>query len=566
MRNIIVIECYSTGKHFIGDIINRGYNPIVLHLKNNADTERGREFEDYLLKQYKTIPYEFDIIYEQDTFEETLEEVKKYDPLLILPANERGVILATKLSHELNLLGNDIENLEAMTLKNEMQNRLAENGVRSIKGKVVYSIEEAVEFYENESLKEVVIKPLYSAGSTSVRICLNCEELIENVEQLFNEMNFYGEELTELLIQERINGIEYIVNTVSHKGIPRVTTVWKYTKIKTSDGATIADSCETVNELNLGEAEMVEYAYKVAKAIGIQYGPVHGEYMIDEKGPVLIEVNCRPMGANMPIEFLDKISGQHETDTILDAYLKPNTFYESLKKRYRLYSYGTLKSFVVPKDMIARSVPILEMINELKAFHSTSLMNVDLEDIYYKKTVDDNSVAGTVFLVHKDKVEVDNNLNFLRSIESNAFSLILSDEGSNIKLKDDETYLKEIDPIIKRANDYNTCLFITDQFVNDSNILQIDLNHINDLKGTFDFIILNLNKSLFDKSETEKVNIFLKILLKLKTGGIIFISKNSYQFLPSGRKGVEALIKLLDYNIELPPYDIFDNIIASKKH
>ena len=97
-----------------------------------------------------------------------------------------------------------------MTLKNEMQNRLAENGVRSIKGKVVYSIEEAVEFYENESLKEVVIKPLYSAGSTSVRICLNCEELIENVEQLFNEMNFYGEELTELLIQERINGIEYI--------------------------------------------------------------------------------------------------------------------------------------------------------------------------------------------------------------------------------------------------------------------------------------------------------------------------------------------------------------------
>ena len=453
-----------------------------------------------------------------------------------------------------------------MTLKNEMQNRLAENGVRSIKGKVVYSIEEAVEFYENESLKEVVIKPLYSAGSTSVRICLNCEELIENVEQLFNEMNFYGEELTELLIQERINGIEYIVNTVSHKGIPRVTTVWKYTKIKTSDGATIADSCETVNELNLGEAEMVEYAYKVAKAIGIQYGPVHGEYMIDEKGPVLIEVNCRPMGANMPIEFLDKISGQHETDTILDAYLKPNTFYESLKKRYRLYSYGTLKSFVVPKDMIARSVPILEMINELKAFHSTSLMNVDLEDIYYKKTVDDNSVAGTVFLVHKDKVEVDNNLNFLRSIESNAFSLILSDEGSNIKLKDDETYLKEIDPIIKRANDYNTCLFITDQFVNDSNILQIDINHINDLKGTFDFIILNLNKSLFDKSETEKVNIFLKILLKLKTGGIIFISKNSYLFLPSGRKGVEALIKLLHYNIELPPYDIFDNIIASKKH
>lgn len=42
MRNIIVVECISTGKNFIEDIINRGYNPIVMHL-NKPDTKAGKK-------------------------------------------------------------------------------------------------------------------------------------------------------------------------------------------------------------------------------------------------------------------------------------------------------------------------------------------------------------------------------------------------------------------------------------------------------------------------------------------------------------------------------------------
>ena len=81
-------------------------------------------------------------------------------------------------------------------------------------------------------------------------------------------------------------------------------------------------------------------------------------------------------------------------------------------------------------------------------------------------------------------------------------------------------------------------MFITDQFVEDINILQIGFNEIDELKGSFDYIILNLNKSLYNKSEVEKVNILLNIFLKLKTGGMINISKNTYELLASGRKGV----------------------------
>ena len=116
MRNIIVVECISTGKNYIGDIVNRGYNPVVLHL-NDSNTDDGEKFGEHVLEEYKLIPYEFDMIYEKDTFEETLKEVQKFNPLLVVPGNERGVILATRLSYELGLLGNSIENLDAMTLK-----------------------------------------------------------------------------------------------------------------------------------------------------------------------------------------------------------------------------------------------------------------------------------------------------------------------------------------------------------------------------------------------------------------------------------------------------------------
>lgn len=196
--------------------------------------------------------------------------VKEYDPLLVLPGNERGVVLATKLSNDLNLLCNPIENLDAITLKDEMQNRLAQNNLRHIRGQVVNSLHEAIDFYDKENLDEVVIKPIYSAGSASVRICMNKDEMIKSIKELFDETNYYGEENTELLIQERINGEEYIVNTVSCDGVHRVTLIWKYNKVRTSEGAIIYDSCETVNELNISEAEMVEYAYDVADALGIK--------------------------------------------------------------------------------------------------------------------------------------------------------------------------------------------------------------------------------------------------------------------------------------------------------
>ena len=564
MRNIVVVECISTGTNYIQDIVARNYNPVVLEMAESGENEEALLYKKIVHDSYERIKHDFDLIHEKDTYEETLAMVKELDPVLVVPGNEKGVILATKLANDLNLLCNPIENLDAFTLKNEMQNRLAENNLRSIRGRVVKSVEEAIDYYDSEGLKEVVIKPIYGAASVGVNICQNRQEMIDSISKVFNQKGYYGNESAELLIQERINGDEYVVNTVSCGGVHRVTLIWKYNKIKTSEGGHIYDSFESINELDLGEAKLVEYAYDVADALGIQYGPVHGEYMIDEKGPVLIEVNCRPCGANMDADFLDSFSGQHETDSSLDSYLNPKKFDYELKKGYKLFGHAALKLFIVPNDLIAESSPMNHISNKLKSHYKTALDPIN-ETQPFLKTQDLETSCGTVFLSHSDGYQVKKDLDFLRSIEKYAFQLVLS-EGldKETEIDEDETF-KDIHYLLENAPVYGTTLFVTDSIFDDVDLLQVTPDKLDALNGEFDCVVVNLNKSILDKKDDYIASLFLKIFNKVRLSGLVFIPKSTYGLLPNGRVGAEALVRVMDLKIELPLHNLPRMIIASKR-
>ena len=215
-----------------------------------------------------------------------------------------------------------------------------------------------------------MVKPVYSAGSVGVRLCNNKTDMLKAIDEIYSHKGIYGNDLSKLLIQEQIEGHEYVVNTVSCNGIHRVTSIWKYKKQTTSEGGQIYDYDEVIRELDIGETELVEYAYNVVDAIGIKYGLVHGEYMIDENGPVLIEVNCRPHGSNMDSEYLNMIFGHHETDCSLDSYLNPRKFNLDRKRGYKTFAYGVVKDFIVPKDLIAKSSPIGDIGINLKSYYN----------------------------------------------------------------------------------------------------------------------------------------------------------------------------------------------------
>ena len=563
MRNIIIVECVSTGINFIRDIVNRNYYPIVLQTRF-GDNQENEIYEMLARESLEKIEDEFELIREKESYEETLEMVREYDPLLVVAGSEKGVILATKLANDLNLKGNSIENLDAMTLKDKMQERLAEKGLRYIRGQTIHSIDEAIDYYDKSGLKEVVIKPTYSAGSVGVRTCLNRQEMIDYLEELFGEVNIYGDKLNEFVIQERINGDEYIVNTVSCNGSHRITTLWKYNKRKTSEGGLVYESGISVNELGLGMADLIEYAYDAVTALGIKYGAVHGEYMIDERGPVLIEVNCRPMGLNMTAEFLDKISGQHETDSALDCYLNPAKFNYEKSKGYRLYEHAAIKLIVVPKDITAKSAPMNQISNKLKSHHETRMETIG-QDNFFSKTQDLETNGGIIFLSHKDGHIMQKDLDFLCDIEKYAFQLVLSNrDGEKTSIDEDENY-EEVKGILSKINAYGSCLFVTDKILEDIDILQVLPKQIDDVKGEFDCLVVNLNESLIGKRDDYIADLLLRIIERVKVGGLIFIPQTSYQYFPNGRIGAEAFVKVLDLKLELPLDDFKKVVIASKR-
>ena len=89
---------------------------------------------------------------------------------------------------------------------------------------------------------------------------------------------------------------------------------------------------------------------------------------------------------------------------------------------------------------------------------------------------------------------------------------------------------------------------------------------MNDAKGNFDFIIINLNKSIVENRSDDIVKSLLDSFSKVNADGLIIVPENTYQLFNDGRKGVGALLKTLNFKIMLPPYNLHDVVVASKNN
>ncbi|MCF0227181.1 MAG: hypothetical protein HUK28_07760, partial [Methanobrevibacter sp.] len=80
----------------------------------------------------------------------------------------------------------------------------------------------------------------------------------------------------------------------------------------------------------------------------------------------------------------------------------------------------------------------------------------------------------------------------------------------------------------------------------------------------FDVVIIDLDESIVGKLDSDIAQLILSLLAKIKVGGLVFIPENTYQYIGGGRNGAEALVKILNLRIEVPPQYIKNTIIASK--
>lgn len=516
---VIIVEALSTGFNLVQDCLDRGLEPVILEV-DHKDEKMNALLKLERAQKYCHLDGNTLIIKEDPCYEKTLEMVKNLQPKLVIPGAEDGVVLAVHLATDLGLPGNPYSMIDRMTNKYYMHKSLEEAGVRHIRGKVVHSREEAERYYDALDVDRVVIKPPHGAASMGVRFCDSKEMLLRNYDEQCRQVNIFGEQLEGLMIQERIIGTEYIVNTISIGGEHFVSSIWRYDKRVMPNGSNVYVGTGAVTAITPKIYRLVQYAFSVLDAIGIKQGPVHGEYMIDEKGPVLIEVNCRCMGGSYSPEYGNLLYGHHETDLALDSYLDPDRVRRDLSKPYRIKTFTNEKNLICPENMSLAGSPILGLLPYLRSYYSASIFSAALTECL-DQTTDLETAAGSIRLVHDDYAVLRYEYNLLCELEKHYFGLIYQD-----------SYDENLGSLPDVEEEYESVDFIT---LNQRNLKNYPLEDV--------------------------YQYFKELIRTIKPGGFIRVPEEIYNEFPYGAAGIMMIFRIMNFTISLPRQGCSDIIM-----
>ena len=545
--HIVIVEIISTGFNYVEDVLARGYQPVVVEaMYPGTDEDRAPFLESQEMARDR-LPEGTPLIKANPDYNAVLAQVRAFSPIAVVAGNEFGVELATHLAFDLGLPGNPWSIIGKMTRKNEMHQALADHGVRSIRGRLIRSEAEAEAFYRELGSTHTVIKRTRGAATQGVHLCEGFDEMMAAV-RLELSLSAENENVGDILMQERIIGKEYIVNTVSCAGRHRMVSIWTYDKIL-MNGTNVYNYAESINRLDIGHTALVRYAFDVLDAIGIQYGPVHGEFMVDEKGPVLIEVNCRPMGGGMERHFIEKVFGQHETDSALDAYIDPVKFERDRLQPYRPLRKGVLKFFILPEDVTLESAPVLQLVQQLPSFFSGAFVRLG-RDPFLARTRDLETSGGTAFLVHDDERVVMEDCAFLHRLEMQFSQMLFNELRPDADAGPVERI--PIEALLQEAGCHGSTLVFSDTETSVPGVVVVSGDALDAAYDSYENAILDLSRpESFADAESVMEQIFV-MLGKIRTGGCVLIPESTYCHLPYGATGMEVLLHAKGFRIEAP--------------
>ncbi len=117
--------------------------------------------------------------------------------------------LADRLSERLNLRTNGTASSEGRRNKFLMGETIRQAGLRAVKQLKTHSWTEMKAWIEdwNPSPFKVIVKPVDSAGSDNVTLCLSMEAVHESFENIMGKMNGLGK------LNEAVLGQEYLEGT-----------------------------------------------------------------------------------------------------------------------------------------------------------------------------------------------------------------------------------------------------------------------------------------------------------------------------------------------------------------
>jgi hypothetical protein len=332
----------------------------------------------------------------------------------VIPASEFGVLLADELTHRMGLAGNVHRLSPARRDKLLMMRQLASYGLRSTRTELVGSPEE-LERVLADIAYPLIVKPRDSAGSDGCRVCATADEARAAFAAVFRERNLMGLMNDAVLVQEYLDGPQFIVNTVSSASRHTLSEIYSARVDRQPDGAPVFRHMISARTLDESMWEIVRYVFDCLDALGVVEGAAHTEVRLLPDGPCLIEVNSRVMGPCLDPDAYFAALGYSHQHLLVESVLDPEIF-----DRRQSTSYGPerhlAKIFLrAHRPGVVRAVPGLDLLRRLPGFHSVARLARIGTPIPDRLLT--TGASGIAFFVHEDLATLENALRVLHELE-----------------------------------------------------------------------------------------------------------------------------------------------------
>jgi len=263
---------------------------------------------------------------------------KLKDVTHVLPVDHSALKFSGYLVDLLEVKGNKLESINLSM--NKYESRKIFNSLLDIKvnNEIIKNIDDVNTFINKNGTS--VLKPIYGTASKSVLKINNVEKNKEQIEKLMQDC--FDQ---DLVIEEYIDGKEYALEgTIINSELKKIVIFDKpveYNHPYFEESIYITPS-ELSSE---AEKRVVSIVDKACKKIGLEDGPVHVEFKINENQVFIIEINPRMIGGlcSRCLSFgLFKVSLE---EIILHAFMK-----NELKNIELLNNYVGVLMIPTPKS------------------------------------------------------------------------------------------------------------------------------------------------------------------------------------------------------------------------
>lgn len=327
-RVAVIVDPYSSGQYLVHELRQQQWAMVGV--------QSSQDLAGFWLAQYdgslfvKTVRHE--------SLEKTVAELSEYEVVTVLPGSEPGVTLCEELQDTLGLPGNGAATAEWRRHKHAQQERLREVGVRAVQQLFSDDVEEILAWQQQWGTWPVIVKPAMSGGTDGVYWCHSAADVRAAHSAECGKRNVNGVVNDKLLVQEYLDGLEYIIDCVSHEGRHVVSGIWVYKKVKDPATRSITYEYARILESTCEEAEtLIQYTFQVLDALHIKEGPSHTEVIITNEGPCLVETGARLHGCKGP-KLTELATGIGTHELVVDIAVNSARVFNDLHAKCYRYS------------------------------------------------------------------------------------------------------------------------------------------------------------------------------------------------------------------------------------